>query len=68
MMMMMIKDWYFITKFFTFIQCCLLNLSIAYNMIIFNNGEVTDVLAWPPNDFYAMKNVCTENIQLRKIT
>jgi len=37
-------------------------------LIIFNNGEVTDVSAWPPNDIYAIKNVCTENLQLRKIT
>jgi len=49
--------WYFIIKFFTFIQYCLLNLSVAWNLIIFNNCEVTDVLAWPRDDFYIMKNV-----------
>ena len=31
------------------------------------NNEVIDVLAWPSNDFYVMKNVCTENLQLPKI-
>ena len=46
---------------------CLLNLPIAWNLITFNS-EVTDVLAWPPNDFYVMKIVCTENLQWRKIT
>jgi len=35
---------------------------------MFNNGEITDVLAWPSNDFYVMKNACTENLQRRKIT
>jgi len=33
-------------------------------MIIFNNDEVTDVVARPPNDMYVMKNVLTENLQL----
>ena len=30
-------------------------------MIIFNKGEVTDVLPLQPNDFRVMKNVPTEN-------
>ena len=34
---------------------------------IFKNSEVTDVLEWPPNDFYVMKNVCREKNKLRKI-
>jgi len=32
--------------------------STAWNLIIFNNGEVTDVLAWPPNDFYVRSEQC----------
>jgi len=38
----------------------LLILSTAWNLIIYDNGEVrpTDVLVWLPNDFYVMKNVC----------
>ena len=39
-------NWYFITKFSTFTQCCLSNLPVARNLIIFNNGEVTDILAY----------------------
>jgi len=27
---------------------------MTWNLIIFNNSEVTDVLEWPPNDFYVM--------------
>jgi len=27
------------------------NLYVAWNLIIFSNGEVTDVLALRPNDF-----------------
>jgi len=37
-------------------------------MIISNNGEVTDVLEWPPNDFYVTKNISTESLQLCKST
>jgi len=50
-------------KYSIFIQCCFVNLSVTRNVIIFNNGEVTDVLAWPPNNFLRNKNVCTENLQ-----
>ena len=32
----------------------------------FNNSKVTAVLAAPPDNFCVMKNVCTENLRLRK--
>jgi len=55
-------------KIYHIIQYSLLNVLVAWNLNIFNNGEVTGVLAWRPNDFYVMKNVCTVNLQLRKLT
>jgi len=63
-----IKITAFIIAFSTFIQYCPFNLSVVWNLTISNNDEVTDVLAWPPNDLYVMKNVCIEKIQLRKNT
>jgi len=33
-------------------------LPIDCSLIIFNNGEVTNVLAWPLSDFRLIKNVC----------
>ena len=65
---MPITSWHLIMKFSKFIQHCLLNLYSAWSWIIFDKGEVTDVLEWPPKHFYIMKTVCTENFPLRKIT
>jgi len=49
----------------------ILSLPTAWNFIIFNSGEVTYVLQWPPNDFRLVKNFRTENLPplyLYKIT
>jgi len=42
--------WHFITKVSTLIQ-----YFTAWNLIIFKNSEVTDVLASPLNNFLVMK-------------
>ena len=47
--------WYLITKFSMLIPYCLLNLPVAWNLIIFNNDEVIDVLKWPPHDFHVIQ-------------
>ena len=36
------------------------------NLIFFKNGEVTDALAWPPDDFHVMRNVRQNNLPLYK--
>jgi len=49
-----------------FIQYFHLALCATWNLIIFNNDEITDVLAWPTIFAYVMKNVCIENLPLCK--
>ena len=37
-------------------------LYLRFRAKYFSNGEATEFLAWPPNDFCEMKNVCTGNL------
>jgi len=57
----------FLQKFSTFIQYFLFSLSTVWNLIIFNNGKVTDVSAWSCNDFNIIKYVCTRNVPSCKV-
>ena len=45
-------------KFSRFIQYFLLSLPTAWNLITFNRGKVTGVLAWPRNDLLHYKKMC----------
>ena len=45
------NDLRFSQEFSTFIRHMPMSLLIVLNLIIFNNGKVTDVLARPPNYF-----------------
>jgi len=60
------NDLRFSQEFSTFIRHMPMSLLIVLNLIIFNNGKVTDVLARPPNYFWIMTNVCMENLPLFK--
>ena len=61
-----ITVWHILTKFTTFIPYFLVSSSTAWNVIIFNNGEVFEVSAWPSINFCVTRNVCAENIPLCK--
>jgi len=47
-------------KFYRFIWSLSLHLTAKWHLIIFKYDKVIVMLVWPPSDFCALKNVCTE--------
>jgi len=52
-------------KFHVFIQRFCLCLFAKQNLTDLKDGKVTEMLARPPGDFYAFKNMCIEMLLLR---